>query len=324
MASKSPALLARRLIDSSRLRPRPFSASPPLLRSPFSTGLISQRQLQRPWPTIAALRPLPPVHSPSRAVIVSPLSRPGQQLCRSASSSSPSSSTSGSRSQEEDDAGSGSRSAKPSFRERFRHLWKRYGWWAIGVYNLWSLLDFSLTWAAIHWFGADHIRQLETRLRSFVGLEKRKTPDEEVAAWPLNNAAEVGVAIVGDGSQEKLHENNEEAAKEAAKRLAEGVDERTAAAGSSGSDSNNSTLWAEAVLAYTIHKTLLLPLRIMATGAITPSFVNWMVRLGWAKPLPPLKQAATKVVAASGVASTGAKRAAEGGAAVAGASARKL
>lgn len=43
------------------------------------------------------------------------------------------------------------------------------------------------------------------------------------------------------------------------------------------------TLWTEAVLAYTIHKTLLLPVRVAITAAVTPSFVKWLVKMGWAK-----------------------------------------
>ncbi|PWN18803.1 hypothetical protein BCV69DRAFT_234624, partial [Microstroma glucosiphilum] len=107
-----------------------------------------------------------------------------------------------------------------SFRQRMRYLWKRYGWWAFGVYNLWSLADFSLAWAVIHLFGADYIRDVETKVREAVGLKERDTADEELA-----------------------------------------------------NKGGSSTLWTEAVLAYTIHKTLLLPFRVMGTGALTPSFV---------------------------------------------------
>ncbi|KAJ9479391.1 putative N-terminal acetyltransferase 2 [Pseudozyma hubeiensis] len=45
----------------------------------------------------------------------------------------------------------------------------------------------------------------------------------------------------------------------------------------------SSTIWTEAVLAYTIHKTLLLPVRVAFTAAVTPSFVKWLVKMGWAK-----------------------------------------
>ncbi|PWN99436.1 hypothetical protein FA09DRAFT_289400, partial [Tilletiopsis washingtonensis] len=118
-----------------------------------------------------------------------------------------------------------------SFRERMRFLWKRYGWWALGVYQLASIVDISITFAAIHMLGAEHIRSLETRVREWAGFGKREMDDDEESS--------------GGG---------------------------------------NSALWAEAVLAYTIHKTLLLPFRVMLTAAVTPSFVKQMVRLGWAKP----------------------------------------
>nr|CDI53761.1 conserved hypothetical protein [Melanopsichium pennsylvanicum 4] len=50
-----------------------------------------------------------------------------------------------------------------------------------------------------------------------------------------------------------------------------------------GGGSSSSTIWTEAVLAYTIHKTLLLPVRVAFTAAVTPSFVKWLVKMGWAK-----------------------------------------
>ncbi|GAC97500.1 potential N-terminal peptidyl-methionine acetyltransferase [Pseudozyma hubeiensis SY62] len=52
---------------------------------------------------------------------------------------------------------------------------------------------------------------------------------------------------------------------------------------SSKSGNKSSTIWTEAVLAYTIHKTLLLPVRVAFTAAVTPSFVKWLVKMGWAK-----------------------------------------
>jgi N-terminal acetyltransferase 2 len=41
-------------------------------------------------------------------------------------------------------------------------------------------------------------------------------------------------------------------------------------------------LYAMLVLAYTLHKTLLLPLRIGLTAAFTPRIVNWLRARGWA------------------------------------------
>ncbi|KAJ1026469.1 hypothetical protein NDA13_003849 [Ustilago tritici] len=125
---------------------------------------------------------------------------------------------------------------KATLRERLRFLTRRYGWWALGVYLLASTVDFSLTFLAIHLLGADHIRSLESSLRTKLGLEQR-------AEHPSSSDPT-------DGKK-----------------------------GGSGSG----TLWTEAVLAYTIHKTLLLPVRVAFTAAVTPSFVKWLVKMGWAK-----------------------------------------
>lgn len=56
----------------------------------------------------------------------------------------------------------------------------------------------------------------------------------------------------------------------------------------------STTLWTEIVLAYTIHKTLLLPFRVMLTAAVLPSFVKFMVKIGWSKPNYVVKKAAEK------------------------------
>lgn len=44
---------------------------------------------------------------------------------------------------------------------------------------------------------------------------------------------------------------------------------------------NNKQLWAEAALAYPIHKILLLPVRAGLTVAWTPKVVRWLRRRGW-------------------------------------------
>jgi N-terminal acetyltransferase 2 len=49
------------------------------------------------------------------------------------------------------------------------------------------------------------------------------------------------------------------------------------AASGAGQDS----LYAMLVLAYTIHKTLFLPVRVGLTAAFTPKLVGWLTRRGW-------------------------------------------
>lgn len=45
--------------------------------------------------------------------------------------------------------------------------------------------------------------------------------------------------------------------------------------------SGSEGLYAMLVLAYTVHKTLFLPVRIGLTAAITPRFVSWLAKRGW-------------------------------------------
>ena len=52
-----------------------------------------------------------------------------------------------------------------------------------------------------------------------------------------------------------------------------------AAAASAG---GNEGLYAMIVLAYTIHKTLFLPVRVGLTAGLTPKLVNWLRARGWA------------------------------------------
>ncbi|KAF8482700.1 hypothetical protein DFH94DRAFT_626813 [Russula ochroleuca] len=48
------------------------------------------------------------------------------------------------------------------------------------------------------------------------------------------------------------------------------------------SEGGQEGLYAMLVLAYTVHKTLFLPIRIGATAAFTPRIVNWLRAKGWA------------------------------------------
>lgn len=54
----------------------------------------------------------------------------------------------------------------------------------------------------------------------------------------------------------------------------EGMDSITVQGGQEG-------LYATIVLAYTIHKTLFLPVRVGLTAALTPKLVGWLGRKGW-------------------------------------------
>ncbi|EGO00158.1 hypothetical protein SERLA73DRAFT_135846, partial [Serpula lacrymans var. lacrymans S7.3] len=50
----------------------------------------------------------------------------------------------------------------------------------------------------------------------------------------------------------------------------------------SGGGNGHEGLYAMLVLAYTVHKTLFLPVRVGLTAAFTPRLVGWLRRRGWA------------------------------------------
>lgn len=52
--------------------------------------------------------------------------------------------------------------------------------------------------------------------------------------------------------------------------------------GISAGDASREGLYATLVLAYTIHKTLFLPVRVGLTAVLTPRLVGWLRTRGWA------------------------------------------
>ncbi|KAH9956901.1 hypothetical protein BC827DRAFT_1228827 [Russula dissimulans] len=61
-----------------------------------------------------------------------------------------------------------------------------------------------------------------------------------------------------------------------------GREEIEDASGAAGGAGGQEGLYAMLVLAYTVHKTLFLPVRIGFTAAFTPRLVNWLRARGWA------------------------------------------
>lgn len=143
---------------------------------------------------------------------------------------------------------------RKSIFQRFRTIMKEYGWWALGVYTFISGIDLSLTFAAIHFFGGEHVEEIEALLFKYIGpiVKKLRKEDDQ----PKENAV---VAYI------KSWFSSEENAYEMEHLIAR--------------------LSGEFVLAFTIHKTLMLPLRSGLTVLITPGIVRWLIKKGWARPL---------------------------------------
>ena len=143
---------------------------------------------------------------------------------------------------------------RKSIFQRFRTIMKEYGWWALGVYTFISGIDLSLTFAAIHFFGGEHVEEIEALLFKYIGPIVKKLKKEDHQS--KENAV---VAYI------KSWFSSEENAYEMEHLIAR--------------------LSGEFVLAFTIHKTLMLPFRSGLTVLVTPSFVRWLIKKGWARPL---------------------------------------
>lgn len=141
--------------------------------------------------------------------------------------------------------------------QKLKELFTKYGRYAFVMYWVLSAIDFSVAFLGVHLIGADRLLPIKDWV-----VEQwhkiRPPPEEErgiidTATETAEHVAHVVTDTVVSG-------------KEAAERKA---------------SSGNSILWAEAALAYTIHKILFLPVRVGLTAAWTPKFVKWLTARGW-------------------------------------------
>ena len=139
---------------------------------------------------------------------------------------------------------------------RFKLLTKKYGWYALGMYTALSSIDFTLSFLMVHALGVERIEPIFSSLM-YQYRSIRYGKDAAVKIGAEHRAAK---------DEEKRREKKE--------MLENGGKKIKGYWGSR-------TFWAEAVLAYGIHKTLLLPLRAGLTVAWTPKVVNWFTRNGW-------------------------------------------
>ena len=139
--------------------------------------------------------------------------------------------------------------------DKFKQMVKQYGYTGVAVYLGISCLDLAATFVVVKAMGMDKIAVAQDWVLEnwgpYVGY-KPKTAQEKAAA----------------------------AAKSEAEKLDKVDDEQVGAIYNSASG-----LWSVFVIAYGIHK-LLVPLRVVATGAITPPLVKWLVKKGWIKAVP--------------------------------------
>lgn len=130
---------------------------------------------------------------------------------------------------------------KATLSQRLRHLIKSYGWYALGVYTVLTVLDFGVAFAGINIIGAEKVSHYTHIIKDwFTGLVfNNPTPPEP-----------------GRDEMDSIDANANKGGREG--------------------------LYAMLILAYTVHKTLFLPIRVGLTAAITPRLVGWLRARGWA------------------------------------------
>ncbi|CDZ97093.1 Predicted membrane protein [Phaffia rhodozyma] len=138
----------------------------------------------------------------------------------------------------------GQNSESVSLSQRLKALFKKYGWWAIGVYTVFSVIDFSIAFAGVSYFGIDKVQRFERRVLDWA---------KQTVGW------------TDDKSLNEAVEDKVDQAKQVVK-----------------DESKGNGLWSVIVVSYAIHKVLFLPFRVTLTGMVLPSFVARMTRLGWA------------------------------------------
>ncbi|POY73961.1 hypothetical protein BMF94_3004 [Rhodotorula taiwanensis] len=208
--------------------------------------------------------------------------------------------------------------------QKVKYLFRKYGWTTLVVYLGLSAVDFGLCFLVIYSVGADRVRHAEDWV-----LEKlhwRRRSEDRLDAGSAGSPREIrdgnylqrtveGLSHRAEARHAK-HLKGAEAhpSPAAAEAIARGEStaevariERESAQG--GGKSKYGTIATTAVLAYAIHKTLFLPVRVGITVAITPKVVRmlqgWGWKVGMAAGAPPTAAAAA-AAAAAGSSSTGA------------------
>jgi hypothetical protein len=118
------------------------------------------------------------------------------------------------------------------------------------MYWILSTIDFTLSFAVVHGVGAERIEPLlASSLRRFRLWRHGEEETAKLEEEDVVRRAEVKKETEGKGGKGYW---------------------------------NSRMFWAEVAIAYTIHKTLLLPFRAGLTVAWTPKVVKWLRARGWA------------------------------------------
>jgi len=244
-ASKLASTSTARLYSSNPL------AIPSLTRTPFSLA-----QLRTAQPLVSASRLASPISL--RAFSTAPTqSNPPLNPAPAGGASPP------------PNPDSAPNAEQQTVAQKLRGLFRTHGWSALVVYLLLSALDFGLTFAVIYVVGADRVREAEDYVLD--ALEWRRKDGEP---------GRVKRAVTEWSDKRK---SPEKLARDEEKREQKRIDDERKKQEDEHHGADKSAYGAiasTAVLAYVIHKTALLPVRVGVTVAITPKVVRQLQRWG--------------------------------------------
>ncbi|KAM0789404.1 hypothetical protein ACM66B_000231 [Microbotryomycetes sp. NB124-2] len=244
----------------------PFAAAPRAFAAGPALSLL--------WPRRTASRPASLLDNTR----ISTLSRSPLQLHQirprayATGSSAPSDSTSSSK-----EGGDGA----ASLTQRLKVLFRKHGWTALSVYLLLSALDFGLTFVLIYAVGADRVREAEDWVLDTLGW-RRKDGEPGKVKRAVEEWKEHHPRISRRPQAPKDSKPRTRTPDDSAVATARGAAEsHSSSSGGNAAKSDYSAFATTAVLAYAIHKTLLLPVRVGITIAVTPRIVRVLQSWGW-------------------------------------------
>ncbi|KAI4114426.1 MAG: hypothetical protein LQ345_004782 [Seirophora villosa] len=167
----------------------------------------------------------------------------------------------------------GSPEPSPSLSQRLRRLTREYGWSAVGVYLALSALDFPFCYLAVRWVGPETVGRWESVILAQLrkGLEVLPFGSGAAPENPQGQGAERGETKT-EGSSGGVGAGEDEVAVRARQK------------------GDQASLWTQLALAYAIHKSLLIFLRVPLTAALTPKVVKvlrgWGYDIGKRRPKP--------------------------------------
>lgn len=244
--------------SSSIFAPRavPFVSRSALTSTTTGTRSLASRSFGSYTISAVTERGRLPTHS-THIAAASTLNIQGSRGFATSASSTSTTSTSSTSHEENSNGEPDPSPPSPGLTGKLKDLMKKYGRHALAVYLLLSGVDLAITFTLVHLAGAEKIEWVrdyvvaswrDMRYGSEVAKEMQRVEEEEQRVKDLAEQAEQGVQPQPQGKKKK---------------------------------NANAMLWAEFALAYGIHKTLLLPVRVGATAAVTPKLVHWLTARGW-------------------------------------------